>query len=72
MYETRLETGDLIRQYSEFQFHKFGKLPQDVEAERRKKDATAYVKEVVNRCAFARICVVVCVCECVFVCDVCV
>jgi len=47
--ETREETGDLIRKYSEFQFNRDLKLPEDAEFEARKFGATAYVEDVMKR-----------------------
>eukprot|EP01102_Stenamoeba_stenopodia_P011097 TRINITY_DN3394_c0_g3_i1.p1 TRINITY_DN3394_c0_g3~~TRINITY_DN3394_c0_g3_i1.p1 ORF type:complete len:618 (-),score=210.90 TRINITY_DN3394_c0_g3_i1:96-1949(-) len=47
--ETREETGDLLRQFSMWQFNKHQKLPSDEEFEQRKPSAVAYVKELNDR-----------------------
>jgi len=47
--ETREETGDLIRLYSEEQFHKRHQLPEDVEFEKRKESAISFAIQVDTR-----------------------
>jgi len=47
--ETRQETGDLIRQFSEAQFNKYFLMPQDKEFELRKEPATNFVSTVEER-----------------------
>eukprot|EP00026_Physarum_polycephalum_P003838 Phypoly_transcript_03854.p1 GENE.Phypoly_transcript_03854~~Phypoly_transcript_03854.p1 ORF type:complete len:610 (+),score=129.54 Phypoly_transcript_03854:253-2082(+) len=47
--ETREETGDLLRMYSESQFGKSYKMPNDVEFDRRKPTAVSYAFELEDR-----------------------
>jgi len=47
--ETREETGDLVRMYSESQFKKSFKMPQDVDFDTRKPTAVAYANSLEDR-----------------------
>ncbi len=47
--ETREETGDLIRFFSESQFNKTYQLPQDTQFESHKKEAVTFLDEVSER-----------------------
>lgn len=47
--ETREETGDLVRMYSESQFSKNFKMPQDVDFDNRKPTAVAYANSLEDR-----------------------
>jgi hypothetical protein len=44
--ETREETGDLLRMYSESQFNKSFQMPQDIEFKQRKENAVVYAHEL--------------------------